>query len=262
LFPVTIKPTIGSNELLFNFFAASAQKEYDRNQMIAATIKGDPMYRLRSFIFVLLAIASPAHAWKGTEANGERPIFFGTLTSQEGNVFTVTNVTVGRSASARDKVMLYEMPKSLKESTDNKIAKNPDEDLTTAQFELLKIKKIEVPHPSVLWKWYDPESKRATPMAQEYIEVVITWRSGSKIHYLLKLGSEDTKRPIKIYSDVVDKPIKGIRQDGTLFCPGLNKEDLRKKGAPFPSVKTVDLEEPCFKVPTEHVGTMKKQPTK
>ena len=153
------------------------------------------MYRLHSFIFILLIIASPAHAWKGTEANGEQPIFFGTLTSQEGNVFTVTNIAIGRSASTKDKVMLYEMPRSLKESVDYTISKNPDEDLTTALLELSKIKKITVPHPNVLWKWYDPESKRATPVAQEYIEVVITWRSGSTIHYLLKLGQADTKRP-------------------------------------------------------------------
>lgn len=221
------------------------------------------MNRLSSFILILLATFSPLHGWKGTEANGEQPTFFGTLTSQEGNVFTVTNVTVGRSASSRDKIMLYEMPKSLKASAKgNIISVNPSEDLTTAQLELLKIKKIEVPHPQVTWKWKNPESKRATTVAKEYIEVIITWASGSKVHYLLELGPEDTRRPIKIYSDVVDKPIKGTRQDGTLFCPGLNKADLRKKGAPFPSIKTLELEEPCFKVPTDNVGTMKKPTTK
>lgn len=255
---MTLKTTIGSRELLFNFFAASVQKEYDRNQKDRYNQKGDSMYRLHSFIFILLIIASPAHAWKGTEANGEQPIFFGTLTSQEDNLFTVTNIAIGRSASTKDKVMLYEMPRSLKKSVDYTISKNPDEDLTTALLELSKIKKITVPHPNVLWKWYDPDSKRATPVAQEYIEVVITWRSGSTIHYLLKLGQADTKRPIKMYSDVVDKPIKGISQNGTLFCPGINKEDLHKKGAPFQSIKTLELEEPCFKVPTEKNDTMTK----
>ncbi len=210
------------------------------------------MNRIISCMFVTLALSSTAHAWKSTEAQGERPIFFGVLTSQEGNVFTVTNISVGRSASSRDKIMLYEMPKDMKASAKgNVIPVNPDEDLTTAQLELLKIKKFEVPHPHSLWTWKNPDSKRAVSIPREYIEVVITWRSGSAVHYLLELGPEDTRRPVKIYCDVVDKPIQGIRQDGTLFCPGLKKADLRRKGAPFPSIKTLVLDEPCFKVPTE-----------
>lgn len=225
--------------------------------MIVTTIKGERMFRLRISCLVLLMLAHSAHAWKGTEAQGERPIFFGTLTSQEGNQFTITNATIGRSASAHDKVLLYEMPTSLKESTHHTITKNPDDDLTTVQLELLKIKKIEVPHPSVLWKWNDPESKRAKPIPYEYIEVIVTWRSGSRIHYLLKLGQADTKRPIKLYCDVVDKPIKSVDQNGTHFCPGIEQEDLRQKGAPFPSIKAVEFQEPCYKVPTNTVGTLK-----
>ncbi len=210
------------------------------------------MNRIISCMFVTLALTQTAHAWKSTETQGERPIFFGVLTSQEGNIFSVTNISVGRSASAQIKIMLYEMPKTMKASAKgNIIPVNPDEDLTTAQLELLKIKKFEVPHPRTLWTWKDPDSKRAVSIPREYIEVIITWRTGSAVHYLLELGPENTKRPVKIYCDVVDKPIQGIRQDGTLFCPGLKKVDLRRKGAPFPSVKTLVLDEPCFKVPTE-----------
>lgn len=217
------------------------------------------MNRIISCMFITLALTPTAHAWKSTEAQGERPIFFGVLTSQEGNVFSVTNISVGRSASTRDKIILYEMPKDMKASAKgNVIPVNPDEDLTTAQLELLKIKKIVVPHPRTLWTWKDPDSKRSVSIPREYIEVVITWRSGSAVHYLLELGPEDTRRPVKIYCDVVDKPIQGIRQDGTLFCPGLKKVDLRRKGAPFPSVKTLVLDEPCFKVPTENGNTNKK----
>ncbi|EKD48463.1 MAG: hypothetical protein ACD_64C00301G0001 [uncultured bacterium] len=217
------------------------------------------MNRFNSFVFILLVSVSSLHGWKGTETTGERPTFFGTLTSQEGNVFNVTNVTVGHSASSPEKVILYEMPKSLKESANgNMLTVNPDENLTTAQLELLKIRAIEVPYPNVMWKWKNPESTRATAMAKEYIEVIITWASGSKVHYLLELGLEDTKRPLKIFCDVVDKPLQGKAQDGTLFCPGINKTDLHKKGAPFPSIKILKLEEPCFKVPTDSMQTNKK----
>ncbi len=216
------------------------------------------MKRLIATAVVTLSIIPGAHALKSPDANGDHPIFVGVLTSQEGNVFNVTNVTVGRSASAHDKVTLYEMPKDLKSSSKgNMISVNPYETLTTAQLELIKIKKITVPNPQTTWKWKNPEDTRASSMAKEFIEVVITWKSGSAVHYLLELGPENTRRPIKIYSEVIDKPIKGTRQDGTLFCANINKDDLRKKGAPFQSVKSLVLDEPCFKVPADNVGIIK-----
>ncbi len=215
------------------------------------------MNRLASLSISLLLSCS-LHAWKGTEATGDLPIFAGVLTSQEGNVFNVTNISIGRSRDSREKIMLYEMPANLKEtSKGNFISVNPTEDLTTVQLELLKIKKIAIPHPHVLWKWKDKDSKRAVSIAREYIELVVTWTTGSSVHYLLKLGPEDTQRPVKIFCDVIDKPLAGVRQDGTLFCPGLKKNDLRKKGAPFPSIKLLVFDEPCFKVPTENGGAIK-----
>ena len=91
-----------------------------------------------------LALSSPLSAWKDTQANGDQPIFMGVLTSQEDNVFNVANISVGRSRDSREKIMLYEMPKNLKQNAQgNMIQVNPSEDLTTAQLELLKIKKIE-----------------------------------------------------------------------------------------------------------------------
>lgn len=212
----------------------------------------------RTILLLVTLFSGHAYGWKGTEAKGNQPIFMGVLQSREGNTFNVTNVKIGRSPEGRDRVLLYEMPKKLKQKTSGyELNINPEEELTTAQLELAKIKKIVVPHPNVLWKWKDKDSKRAASMAREYIEVAITWRSGSTINYLIELGPEDTRRPVKIYSDVIDKPLSGIRQDGTLFCPGITKSELRKKGAPFPSVQSLSLDEPCFKVPTENGGTVK-----
>ncbi len=215
------------------------------------------MNRITTLSIALLLSCSLA-AWKGTEPIGEQPIFMGVLSSQEGNVFNVTNISIGRSRDTHEKIILYEMPKNLKEkSKNNFLSMNPNEDLTTAQLEIIKTKKIEVPNPHTLWLWKEKDSKRSVTIAREYIEVIVTWKSGGAVHYLLELGPEDSRRPVKIFCDVIDKPVTGIRQDGTLFCPGLTKNDLHKKGAPFPSVKSLVLEEPCFKVPTENGGTVK-----
>ncbi len=196
---------------------------------------------------------SSLHAWKSPEAKGERPIIFGKIKSREGNIFYITDVSVGRSRTAQDKITLYEKPTNLISSEKgNIIPVNPSESLTTAVLELTKVKSISVPKPQTTWKWSNEKSDRAVKVVYEFIEIVVTWRSGSTVHYLLELGPENTRRPVKIFCDVIDKPLKGFRQNGTLFCPGLKKTDLRKKGAPFQSIKKLELDEPCFKVPTEN----------
>ena len=204
----------------------------------------------------LSLLIMPLLAWKGPEPTGEQPVFFGTLKSTEGNLFNVTNVSVGRSANGREKIRLYEKPKNLK-AAQKRLSVNPYEELTTALLELTKIKKIMVPQPHTMWTWTNPESKRKTPLVKEFIEIVVTWRSGSSVHYLLELGEENTKRPVKLFCDVIDKSMQARQQDGTLFCLGIKKEDLRRKGAPFPSIDVLELEEPCYKVPTENGGSVK-----
>lgn len=216
------------------------------------------MNRTTPLILSCLLAAPSLLAWKSTDPKGEQPIFFGTLKSKEGNLFNVTNISIGRSAASKEKILLYEKPKNLQPTAKgNIIPVNPTEDLTTAQLELQKIKSIKIPSPHTLWSWRDPQSKRSVVMAREFIEVIIAWRSGSSVHYLLELGPENTRRPVKIFCDVIDKALETTRTDGTLFCSGLKKTDLRKKGAPFPSIDILQLDEPCYKVPTENGGTVK-----
>ncbi len=206
----------------------------------------------RLIICSLIIACSFIVAWKGDEPKGEQPIFMGILESQEGNTFNVTNISIGFSRGAHTKISLYEMPKNISSKTSGDILTiNPMEDLTTAQLELQKIKEITVPHPHRIYKWLNSNEKLNTSLTKEFIQVGITWRSGSTVEYLLELGLEKTTKPLKIFCDAIDKPLTGIRQDGTLFCPGLEKKDLRKKGAPFPSIKSLKLDEPCFKIPTE-----------
>jgi hypothetical protein len=207
------------------------------------------------FMGISWAIVAQTIAWQSPEPKGEQPIFFGTLKSREGNIFNVTNISVGRSSDAKQKIKLYEKPQSLAPSQEGNVLKvNPYEDLTTNDLELQKIKKITIAQPYRLWSWRDPESKRSVVTPQEFIEIMVTWRSGSTVPYLLELGPENTKRPVKLFCDVIDAPMKVAAQNGTHFCAGLKKEDLRKKGAPFPSIDSLELEEPCFKVPTENGG--------
>jgi len=208
------------------------------------------------FCAALLSISlTNLYGWKSAETKGTDPIFFGTLSTQEGNTFYVTNVSIGTSREGIDKVVLYEKPKNLAGKEGNALPINPHEDLTTTTLELMKVSKITVPEPHTLWTWTNSESKRAVKLTYEFIELVVTWRSGSSSSYLLELGPIDTKNPVKIFCDVIDKQMTGVRQDGTLFCSGVKKTDLRKKGAPFQAIKELVLEEPCYKVP-QSTGTL------
>lgn len=203
-------------------------------------------------LLLLLAIttAHGAYAMKSPEAKGEQPTFFGLLTTQENNRFYVTNISIGRSRDSEDKILLYEKPKNLAPTSQGNILPgNPMKDLTTAVLELQKIESISVPEPHTLWKWTNDSTDRVVKLTREFIELAVTWRSGSTIRYLLELGPENSRRPVKIFCDVVDKELTGLRQGDKLFCPGIKKADLRKKGAPFQSVKILTLDEPCYKIP-------------
>lgn len=209
---------------------------------------------------LLLLSASLAHEafpMKSPETKGEQPIFFGLLTTQEDNRYYVTNISIGQSQDSDEKVLLYEKPKDLAPSQQGNIIKdNPSKDLTSTELELQKIKSIAVPEPNTVWKWTNQEANRSVKLTYEYLEITVEWRSGSSINYLIELGPENTRRPVKLFCDVVDKELDGtIRQADKLFCPGIKKADLRKKGAPFQSIKILTLDEPCYKMPEPANGT-------
>lgn len=211
-------------------------------------------FLLGSMFFYL----SPVQAWQSDDIKGEQPIFLGTLSTQEGNKYNVTNIHLGRSRNSHDKIILYEKPQNLAPGPKgNMITVNPSIDLTTATLELQKIKSITVPEPQTIWKWTNEDSKRAVKMTYEYIEVIVTWQSGSSIHYLLELGPEDSRKPLKIFCDVVDKKLDDTKQQGIVLCQKIPKIDLRKKGAPLPSVHSLVLDEPCYRIPKENGGGMK-----
>ena len=217
---------------------------------------------MKRFMYHLSVAASltvlSLYPWSSEEAKGEQPIILGKLTTQEGNSYNVTNISIGKSRTDQSKVVLYEKPKDLKPSDKgNVIPVNPAKTLTTTTLELQKIKIIQVPEPHRIWKWTNQESKRSVKLAYDYIEVIVTWRSGGSVHYLLELGPENSKRPLKIYCDVIDKKISGTKADGVILCQKIEGVNLRKKGAPFPSIKSIAFDEPCYKIPQEDGGGMK-----
>ena len=215
------------------------------------------MKRIISLLIMVASTSTPLYCWKSAEVKGEQPTFFGHLTTQEDNSFYITNISIGKAADEQEKVMLYEKPRNMMPSQQGYILPgNPYKELSTATLELQKIKKIEVPEPHITWKWINNESLRSTKMAIEFLEVIVTWRAGNSTPYLLELGAENSRRQVKLFCDVIDTDFAGLRQGNTMLCPGVKKADVHKKGAPFQSIKMVEIEDPCYKIP-DNAGTMK-----
>ena len=210
------------------------------------------MNRIPLLLVILFVITTNSLAWKSNGTQGESAIIFGTLITQEGNTHHVTNVNIGKSRNDQSKIVLYEKPKhAMIKKQGPIIPVNPSEGLTTTVLELSKVRKIVVPEPTIIWNWTNLESKRSIKPTYEYIELIITWQDGSKIPYLIELGQKDNRSMVKVFCDVIDKKMTGIKQNGIVMCPKTTKDELRKKGAPFPSIKELILEEPCYKVPTD-----------
>lgn len=194
-------------------------------------------------------------AWSGSDASGNQPVFFGKLTSHEGRTFNVTNIMIGRSESAGRSVRVYEMPRTPASATGKDmmmIPVNPHHDLTTTELDLLKVKKIAVPHPQTSWIWEKPATDARTPvMRYEFIELEVTWHGSQPSNYLLELGTEHTTKPVKIFCDSTNVPVSSITPGNTqpVFCVGIKQSELRKKGAPFPSIKELIIEGHCYEAP-------------
>ena len=217
----------------------------------------------RYWIAIVLLSSIDTFGWSGKDAEGEKPVFFGRLTSFEGNTFNVTNISIGRSRGGDRTVTLYEMPKQKTAGKDKVLIDgNPYHDLTTTELDLLKVKKIEVPSPQTKWIWEKPkEEKRSPTVSYEFIELVVTWKDNQKISYLLELGTEDTTKPLKLFSDSTGQKPIGTSKDSqrAVFCTGIKATDLRKKGAPFPSIKELVIDGSCYQPPQNGAGeTMKR----
>lgn len=213
-------------------------------------------------VIIILCQMLVIKPWSGTEATGEKPVFFGKLTSQEGNTFNVTNISIGRSRAAGRAVRLYELPRiseSMQGKDTIKIPGNPHHDLTTTEFDLLKVKKVVVPSPQTSWIWEKPSREDRAPSTRyEFIQLDVTWKGDQTGSYLLELGAEHTTNPIKIFCDSTGNAMISAPalDGGPMFCTGVNQAELRKKGAPFPSIKELVVEGYCYEAPANGSGTV------
>lgn len=206
-------------------------------------------------------------AWSGSDASGNQPVFFGKLTSHEGRTFNVTNIMIGRSESTGRSVRVYEMPRTPASAAGKDVMMipvNPHHDLTTTELDLLKVKKIAVPHPQTSWIWEKPATDARTPvMRYEFIELEVTWHGSQPSNYLLELGTEHTTKPVKIFCDSTNVPVSSLMPGNTqpAFCVGIKQSELRKKGAPFPSIKELIIEGHCYEAPRANgtAGIVKSQ---
>ncbi len=196
----------------------------------------------------ILVSSLSVFAWGSKEPDGEAPTFYGTLASREGNVFSVTNIMVGTNPQNSEKIKLYEVPVQ-KDPQEKTLLINPFQKLTTTDLDLTKVSKISVPEPDIIWQWTNLESQRTHPSVFEFIQVDISWKQGGTVSYMIELGIKNTTHPVKVFCNVINRPMPTQEQNRTLFCQGINKEDLREKGAPFPSIKELVIENYCYKMP-------------
>lgn len=211
---------------------------------------------------VLIAITSAGHlnCLGGPEAKNTDVVLFGTLTSHENNTFNITNISIGRSRDSNQKITLYEKPeKPIGAVTKINMTVNPFKDLTTTDLDLLKISKIEVPEPNTSWLWRKPtDNARTAPnSAYEFIEVVITWQDKQRMSYLLELGVENTTTPVKVFCDTIEQNPSTKTTDNPVFCVGIKKTDLVKKGAPFPAIKHLEIKGNCYELPNNATAVKK-----
>src|SRR5688572_2285341 len=182
---------------------------------------------MRLFLLLLLTVSSTIFGLGGPENQGEKPTFFGTLTSKFSPPFPVTNIIIGQSRNVPMEPALYEMPPRPAKTGDiYKLTLNPYKDLTSTKLQLINVSKIEVPEPQTIWRWQSEPNKPT----YEFIELIVTWHDKQKVHYLLELGTEKTSKPVKIFVETTEK--LDIEKNDAMFCPGIDKANLREEGAP------------------------------
>lgn len=122
--------------------------------------------------------------------NGAR--VYGVIQTQQDNVFDVDGISLSGDGDARD-LVLYEFPHTKNErmaSDENSkkmmLAVDPKVGLATSKVDLVDIKIVEVPYPSIEWVYKKDDKWRET----SYLEVLVSRRGKSKKkRYLIERNS-------------------------------------------------------------------------
>lgn len=151
--------------------------------------------------------------------------FYGTLSTQQGNVIDVENITIdGRYRQ----IPMFERPtvgknaetKSKRKNAAKEIALDvdPSNDLVTTYIDLNETSEITVPHPDEVWVYQREDSRRKV----RYIELAVMSKDEprTKRHYLIEYRAK-------------------------IYCHGISKSGPEEKKVPMPAVKTLIIEGFC-----------------
>lgn len=178
-------------------------------------------------IFALLIISLLANWASQPKTRGAR--FFGTLTTEQGNTFTVKNITAGPDKKI-EAIPVYEKPQkpdAFVKRDENHITLNvdPKKELAIIYLDLDKIMQVSVPHPHSVWTYKAEKGSRE----YEYLEIAITEKSKPS-------QSEPTSpQPPSPTTYLIEKNIH-------LYCDRVGDGITEKMKVQLPAIKQLIIE--------------------
>jgi hypothetical protein len=209
--------------------------------------------------YVALSIAMQTAlvvAWSGEDKKIDQSLdFYGVLISRQDHVEKVNNIRIGRDrdSAKTHKISMYEKPTSAPQigpKGEMMLQADPKTDLIESFIDLSEITSIAVPNPKAVWHYKPSKSS----FSIEYIEIVIMFKNGDTKNYLLELGREDSRNPIKVFCSSVHESkatatTTFLQKESPLFCKGIRTNELEDKGVPFAAIKELKIEGPCHRAP-------------
>jgi hypothetical protein len=78
---------------------------------------------------------------------------------------------------------------------------------------------------------------------------VIVLKNGDSKSYLLELGREDSRNPMKVFCSSIHEPKTAspemVQKEAPLFCKGIRTNELEEKGVPFAALKELKIDGYC-----------------
>lgn len=197
-------------------------------------------------------------AWSGEDKNAQSLDFYGEIISRQNQMEKVNNIRIGRDrdSAKTQKISMYEKPNSTQQEGPKgeiMLQVDPKTALIESFIDLSEITSIGIPSPKLVWHYKPAKSS----FAVEYIETTITFKNGDTKSYLLELGREDSRNPVKIFCSSVHEPKDAepemVQKEAPLFCKGIRTNELEEKGVPFAAIKELKISGYCQKVILQEV---------
>jgi hypothetical protein len=204
--------------------------------------------------YVVLSIAMHAvliSAWSGEDKKNDQLLdFYGVLVSRQDHTEKVNNIRIGhdRDSAKTHKISMYEKPNGEQQmgvKGEIILQTNPKTDLIESFIDLSEVSSISVPNPKVVWHHKSTKSS----FNVEFIELVIVLKNGDSKSYLLELGREDSRNPMKVFCSSIHEPKTAspemVQKEAPLFCKGIRTNELEEKGVPFAALKELKIDGYC-----------------